>query len=1210
MGEKPAITADLHLTAANYEQRLAALKRAAELAADRGVIEFFIAGDIFDRFNVAGREASLGTMLKATRGVLECAGEDCGIEWHLIPGNHDAAPRGQLDGLYALETARFLTIHHRFQTYICAGGTICLLPWVSLPLSGPRLARFQEGLSVLIRGDFAKHGGPGVIIGHCDVEGAETASGYVSIGGSFLLDRAFFKGLGAHLVVLGHWHKRQDLGLSWNGWGGYVGSLVETNFGEGSSTVPGQERQGNPAGFLIVELDRLRDEHEKALDWVTLDDQDAGYATCAADDPRLPEHKAAGRRIRIISEHAPAQGEGEGVEWLTVPPQAPIRVRVEDVRLDDAPAELLGRWLEHMAQGGIALRGHDDPLLLNTLADLEKATATVATAHGSLARIDSIRLTNIGCHGDTLLDLNGLRGLIGIAGANGAGKTFLLEAPFAALFGEFPSRPGGLEGAVARDLYGDALIEVAFRAIPPGCQMVSSFRVTRSLHRTPRTFGHEACVYCTENAVASLLAGPKVGDVGLYTGRLVGDPSLVLSSVFSAQGQIKNFIDATPADRKDTFARLLGSDRLLLIGDEARKRRLEVDKRLQEVLTRRAILQQEVQKLPSIEEILTRAQANLAAAQEATARADEVATKAKSAALIGREDVTKREALLQALDEGRRRLAGLRRVLETRMGRLSALQSRVANLPGGQLTSDARAQLYQQVEAADGALSAARASFEGLRDASRAADKALSAAASDHRAADHDLLSAIDLENQRRTAAIARCENDVRHAETALESWGTQAVNAQKEAQQLDAAAEKATCRAESTMNPSAVLYERCPLYQLAHERAASARLMADQLTSRKEGAQREAQVAHRALHEAQEALQANPAPAGLLDALAAKKTALVIRQQAAEAALQVTEKAQQITEQAELASASLHQQLKTALAAEEERYSILKEAAELKAQTGADLQVIAEVQAAVTAREAEEKQVSARLANQPAAERALKEALTTLSGCHQVEVDAGRALGHAQQTHAAAKEAQEQCAALDRQTGQDYTLLDRVDVLEKAFGRDGIPQLLADSALPRLRSLLAELLTGWDGRWSIDLRTQGETKAGQLRERLDVVVADAYTGLEADIADYSGGEKHLIRTLMRVALGLLQAERVGHGYHVFFADEAFDALDSDNALRLVGAFQRLLGHFEQVFIVSHDDTFLGLLPTTIHLSRPAGGRTKVVVVTEETPQIEEGSPA
>jgi exonuclease SbcC len=164
---------------------------------------------------------------------------------------------------------------------------------------------------------------------------------------------------------------------------------------------------------------------------------------------------------------------------------------------------------------------------------------------------------------------------------------------------------------------------------------------------------------------------------------------------------------------------------------------------------------------------------------------------------------------------------------------------------------------------------------------------------------------------------------------------------------------------------------------------------------------------------------------------------------------------------------------------------------------------------------------------------------------------------------------------------------------LAKAFGRDGIPQLIVDSTIPHFQDIMTELLSAFDGRWSIRIQSQKEKGKGEYAEVVDILVHDGFS--ERDVRTYSGGEKQVLKTIIRIAFATLQAERSGKGLKILVLDEATDKMETS----LSEPFMKMLGKiskaFNQVFIVSHVDHVLISLPSRISLSLD-GGSTKAIV--------------
>jgi len=181
-------------------------------------------------------------------------------------------------------------------------------------------------------------------------------------------------------------------------------------------------------------------------------------------------------------------------------------------------------------------------------------------------KINNIRIQHIGAHKDTEVDLIGKPSIIAITGENGAGKTFLLEAVPACLYGAFPTRPGSLYDRITNGFEGEACIEISFEMDG------ASYKATRILKRTGKTTTSEAHLMNLDAPMK--IAGPKVTDFENAIVNLLGPQDTFLASVFSSQKNTGDVCDARPAERKAVFAKLLGLekyDRLSVAAKEKAK---------------------------------------------------------------------------------------------------------------------------------------------------------------------------------------------------------------------------------------------------------------------------------------------------------------------------------------------------------------------------------------------------------------------------------------------------------------------------------------------------------------------------------------------------------------------------------------------------------------------------------------------------------------
>jgi DNA repair exonuclease SbcCD ATPase subunit len=166
-----------------------------------------------------------------------------------------------------------------------------------------------------------------------------------------------------------------------------------------------------------------------------------------------------------------------------------------------------------------------------------------------------------------------------------------------------------------------------------------------------------------------------------------------------------------------------------------------------------------------------------------------------------------------------------------------------------------------------------------------------------------------------------------------------------------------------------------------------------------------------------------------------------------------------------------------------------------------------------------------------------------------------------------------------------------KLDVLNEALSKNGIPQLIIDSALPQLQDIL-DILCGAINKFSIEINTQKPNKEGtNAKETIDFIVDDGIK--PRDVKFYSGGEKKLLKTVIRLSLSLFQSQRTGNSYKLLLMDETFDALDFENSMMLLKIIYNLRTKFKQIFVISHSDDVLGRLSKCIKFKRE-GGRTLI----------------
>jgi exonuclease SbcC len=163
---------------------------------------------------------------------------------------------------------------------------------------------------------------------------------------------------------------------------------------------------------------------------------------------------------------------------------------------------------------------------------------------------------------------------------------------------------------------------------------------------------------------------------------------------------------------------------------------------------------------------------------------------------------------------------------------------------------------------------------------------------------------------------------------------------------------------------------------------------------------------------------------------------------------------------------------------------------------------------------------------------------------------------------------------------------------LERAFGKDGIPALLIEQALPEIEENTNALLSRLtNGRMSFSFLTQREykdTSREDLKETLDIIISDNMG--ERDYEMFSGGEAFRVNFSIRLALSRVLARRAGARLQTLVIDEGFGSQDAQGRQRLVEAINMVRDDFEKILVITHLESLKEAFPTRIEVEKTAAG--------------------
>ena len=217
------------------------------------------------------------------------------------------------------------------------------------------------------------------------------------------------------------------------------------------------------------------------------------------------------------------------------------------------------------------------------------------------------------------------------------------------------------------------------------------------------------------------------------------------------------------------------------------------------------------------------------------------------------------------------------------------------------------------------------------------------------------------------------------------------------------------------------------------------------------------------------------------------------------------------------------------------------------------------------------------------------------LARVRAAEAEARRRLGAAQQRLAACDALQQQKARhLERQKELAHQR-GLYEELRTAFGVQGVPAMIIEAAVPEIEAEANRLLSRMtNGRMHVRLETQRETKAGELRETLDIRIMDELG--ERPYENYSGGEQFRVNFALRIALSRLLARRAGAQLQTLIIDEGFGTQDAQGRERLVEAIHAIQDEFACLLVITHIEELQDAFPARIHVTKTPEGSIVTVI--------------
>ncbi len=838
-------------------------------------------------------------------------------------------------------------------------------------------------------------------------------------------------------------------------------------------------------------------------------------------------------------------------------------------------------------------------------------------------------LRNFLSYGDDgeVLDLSRTH-VAAIVGHNGAGKSSLIDAITWALFGKARSKPGGLVRK------GAAKAEVSLEFLMDG----QLYRVRRSYSRGSRN-GHSLSLeqYDSQTGKWRTIASDGVEKTQEAIQKLLRmDYETFVNTVCQLQGKSGDFMASEPADRRDLLAEILRLGDYEKWAERAKDRGKELAGRIAQAEQEIAHLERERQKRPQLLQALDDLQRRLQAAEEEQRRHQEEQRhwQEEQKRLLVLE--TQRQNLQSALsnwlrqkEQAQERLKGHereRQQLQEILGQKEAIQKALED--------------YRRTQEEEKRLTEKQRQWAELQQRKNELEKRIGEEQAQLQRREGELMT----ERQRWEREVAKktiAQKELGQVEEALrrldewqrkaEEWRQEreqkttelaALQARKDAlrRQREEVGEKLRLLSEHEDEPKCPLCENLltpddflRLRQRLLQEEATLQKQMDDIDGQARTLQGHIKKLDEFLRKAETELTKRPALEQrrgqlrqTLEDVARAEEELARWQEKWQAFQREKEQAEQrwqkererlkAQETAIGYDPHRHEQLRQWLRQNE---SVLRQSQQLHDAEQRLPQVeeairreqshLTEIERNIAGARQQIQQLDTQLRCRPEVDKRLQEAEQRLAEGEKVLRDLNAQRGEIEGQLKALERCEEDLKRWQEQLERDKEAKEDYEVLEKAFGRYGIPGELLKVAVKWVEAeanhWLARLT---EGRMFLRFELSQRTQKGSEKETLNIVIADELG--DRPYETLSGGEKFRVDLALRLALAQLLARRSGAAFHTLIIDEGFSSQDKEGLEAMVQAIQTVAQDFDRVLVITHLDELRDQFPTLIEVTKDRKG--------------------